>query len=314
VNSFRKKGANVLSDHLLNKLQQLQQRESDVGSSLFVPHPAGIVFGSAWETQTVDRHYSWDGLKRGGDPSHPALLFQYTLAGWGYFRQEKKLYTMVPHSAFIAIIPSNHHYYLPAESPHWTFFWFILRHPYVVNRIAEQAKGSGAVLKLNDESLLVKRSLDILELISASPDADPFLEEEALFRFLIAYERALFHLNHPPSEREHLLQSTRSSVLHALPRLIDVAQLAEHHHMSRSAFSHAFKAITGQSPAHYMTRVRLEEATNSLLSTRQSLEEIAAQTGFANATHFCKVFRRFFQLSPGEFRRQMNFTREQKQG
>jgi AraC family transcriptional regulator len=295
-----------LLDYLLNKLQHLQDLESNVDRHLRVPHPAGVVFGSAWEIQTESKHYSWDGLKRGGDPAHPAVLFQYTLAGWGSFRQEKKLHTMTPNTAFTALIPSNHYYYLPVESPQWTFFWFSIRHPYVVSRMTKQLEGSGSVLEFGPDSLLLKRSVELLEQIYTSSLYDPFAEEEALFRFLVEYERTLFHLNHPHSKRERLLQSARACVLRTLPQPIAVEQLAEHHQMSRSAFSHAFKTLTGQSPASYITQVRLEEATNSLIYTQQALEEIAQQTGFANATHFCKVFRRFFHLSPGEFRRQMS--------
>ena len=293
----------------MKKLQQLQQIEGVEQGKLRAPHPAGTVFGSALETQSDWRQYSWHGLKRGGDSSHPFVLFQYTLSGWGYYRQEKKLHTMLPQTAFTALIPSDHHYYLPAESSHWTFFWLIIRHPYVVSRLAKQVKEAGSVVTLNSESLLIRRALELLEEISTSVLYDPFAEEEALFRFLVEYERTLFHQGHPQSERTRLLQFARASVLRALPQPLDVEQLAAHHQMSRSAFSHAFKTITGQSPAHYLTQVRLEEATNSLLHTHQPLEEIAAQTGFANATHFCKVFRRSFQISPGEFRRQMISTR-----
>jgi len=47
--------------------------------------------------------------------------------------------------------------------------------------------------------------------------------------------------------------------------------------------------------------VRLEEALKRL-RTGAKLETIAAQTGFADANHFCKVFRRHFLSSPGAYR------------
>lgn len=102
--------------HILNTLRHLHYGEDNGDGHCRVPHPAGVVFGSAWETRTESKDYSWDGLKRGGDPAHPSLIFQHTLAGWGYFRQERKLYTMTPQTAFTTFIPSNHHYYLPVKS------------------------------------------------------------------------------------------------------------------------------------------------------------------------------------------------------
>lgn len=70
-------------------------------------------------------------------------------------------------------------------------------------------------------------------------------------------------------------------------------------------FSHYFRAVTGLPPARFVTQIRLEEVTRCLLETNHTLETIAAATGFADAKHLCKVFRRHYHLSPGAFRRQM---------
>jgi transcriptional regulator GlxA family with amidase domain len=81
-----------------------------------------------------------------------------------------------------------------------------------------------------------------------------------------------------------------------------VKELAAHFHMSRSAFSHHFTAVTGTTPAACMLELRLQEATQLLLHTRQNLATIASATGFADANHLCKVFRRWRHMSPGMLR------------
>jgi len=86
---------------------------------------------------------------------------------------------------------------------------------------------------------------------------------------------------------------------------VAVTDLAQLSGMSRSHFSHSFRAATGMAPAQFIRQIRLEEATRRLLHTEQPIEAIARATGFANANHFCKVFRQRFHLSPGAFRRQM---------
>ncbi|GHO44402.1 hypothetical protein KSX_25650 [Ktedonospora formicarum] len=212
--------------------------------------------------------------------------------------------------AFIAHVPSNHHYYFPPESEHWSFFWLLIRHPYIVSRFVKQIQDFGALLHIEADSILIKRAVEVLEHIYAPVPYDSFVEEENLFRFLIEYERSLFNQRYPQAERERLLQHVRSYVLRTLPQAVGVEALAEIYNMSRSAFSHHFKTITGHPPAQYMTQVRLEEATSQLIYTHQRLEDIALATGFANATHFCKAFRRHFQLSPTAFRRQMRSSSE----
>ncbi len=84
------------------------------------------------------------------------------------------------------------------------------------------------------------------------------------------------------------------------------------HDMSRSAFSHHFRNSTGMTPALFATRVRLEEALNRLLHSDQKLESIAEMTGFGDATHFCKVFRRHYYVSPGEYRKRLGVVSVKK--
>jgi AraC-like DNA-binding protein len=273
-----------------------------------VPRYSALVYGSALETRTAHTHYSWHGLQRDGDALHPYVVFQYTLSGWGCYQAEDTLYTVTPQMAFTAYVPSNHRYYLPPASPHWTFFWLIIRHPYIVSRIAGQIREAGPLLASSSDSLLMLRALELLEHLYHPAPYDSFAEEETLFRFLIEYERTIFNRRYPQAERERLLHYVSTYVRHALPQPVEVEALAMQYQMSRSAFSHHFKTITGLSPAQFMTRIRLEEAVSQLLQTPQRLEDIALATGFASATHFCKVFRRHYQMSPGMFRQQMKHS------
>jgi AraC family transcriptional regulator len=82
-----------------------------------------------------------------------------------------------------------------------------------------------------------------------------------------------------------------------------VEELAREKGLSRSNFSHLFRSATGESPGDYLRRKRLDRAMELLRQSRLSIKEIAARTGFADSTHFCKSFRARYQMSPGAFRR-----------
>jgi transcriptional regulator GlxA family with amidase domain len=105
------------------------------------------------------------------------------------------------------------------------------------------------------------------------------------------------------AEGERLLEETRRRVLAEELRPVAVDALALEHGMSRSAFSHHFRARTGLTPARFMTEVRVQEAARLLVTTRLPLERIARECGFANVNHFGKVFRRFRQQRPSAYRR-----------
>ena len=74
--------------------------------------------------------------------------------------------------------------------------------------------------------------------------------------------------------------------------------------MSRSNFSSRFQSLVGVSPVKYLTQLRMHLAANALKGDdRQSLAQIAAQVGYDMESSFCRAFKRYFQLSPGAFRK-----------
>lgn len=292
-------------EQLIQQLQQLHTPWASQASRPFAPCFGAKVFGSAFEARTIPNRYSWDGTRRKGHQDHPFIVFQYTLMGWGYFSDGNTVRKMLPQMAFTTVVPSVGHYYLPPESSNWTFCWLIIRHPYVVRRITQRLNGAGLIFTLPANSMLMARMVQILAGIYSGTFHDTFAEEQALFDFLIEYERFVYNLRYSQDKRESLLDEVRLHVLQNLKQPIEIEQLAQRYSMSRSHFSHHFKRITGLAPSQFITQVRLEEATQLLMHTTHTLEIIADETGFANANHFCKVFRRHFYLSPGEFRRQM---------
>jgi AraC-like DNA-binding protein len=293
-------------EQLLHKLRQLQSEKPSAYLSAGPPDLQSFLYGSAFETRACGEEYFWHGLKRGGDPAHPFVIFQYTLEGSGVFLEQHRKQRLGPQMAFTAIVPSDHAYYLPADSIRWSFFWLNISHPYIVSRIEHRMKTVGPLLRVPPESILLLQAYKLLASLYQAPFPDPFREEQALFDFLIEYERTAFHLRYPSSEREQLLQHVRAVVSGSLRQPLGVEELAKRYGMSRSHFSHYFKSMTGTTPARFIIQVRLDEAIHLLLHTPRTLEEVANETGFADANHLCKVFRRFLYMSPGEWRSQIH--------
>ena len=63
------------------------------------------------------------------------------------------------------------------------------------------------------------------------------------------------------------------------------------------------KRETGKSLRAYIIYYRLEMAKNLLLTTGDSISEIAFRTGFSTSAHFIKIFREKLGLTPGEYRK-----------
>ena len=83
-------------------------------------------------------------------------------------------------------------------------------------------------------------------------------------------------------------------------RLDDVANAVR---MSTSHFSRAFSGSVGEPPARYLRRYRVKRAQEMMLSTSKSLSEIALNCGFADQSHFTRIFRRMVGVAPATWRR-----------
>ncbi len=86
--------------------------------------------------------------------------------------------------------------------------------------------------------------------------------------------------------------------IHLSIQLKDLATLVG---MSLFYFSRCFKEITGISPHKYLTYLRIAKS-RLLLSTSQTLVEIACDCGFSDQAHFTRTFKRFAGITPHRFR------------
>ena len=72
--------------------------------------------------------------------------------------------------------------------------------------------------------------------------------------------------------------------------------------LSVDHFSTLFRSSTGYGPTDYFQRRRVHRSCQLLLNPRPSVTEIAADLGFSDAPHFCRVFKRYKGMTPSEYR------------
>lgn len=86
---------------------------------------------------------------------------------------------------------------------------------------------------------------------------------------------------------------------------LSVAAMARRSGYSEAHFSRLFSAVTGESPAGWLTGRRVMRAAECLRSSRTHVLDIALDCGFADVTTFARAFRRRMGLSPSAYRRAM---------
>lgn len=78
--------------------------------------------------------------------------------------------------------------------------------------------------------------------------------------------------------------------------------LAETLNISRRMFEHRFQRKMNIAPAAYLRAKRLRRAMELLENSDMQITEIAYAAGFANAAHFCTLFRKHQGMSPKQYR------------
>lgn len=82
-----------------------------------------------------------------------------------------------------------------------------------------------------------------------------------------------------------------------------IAELAQRAGMSRSAFARRFSEAVGLAPVEYLLRWRMALAKDTLLHSRDSLEDIAEKVGYKSASAFSTAFSQKVGCPPSEFAR-----------
>jgi AraC-like DNA-binding protein len=84
---------------------------------------------------------------------------------------------------------------------------------------------------------------------------------------------------------------------------LGLADIAAECGLSASHFGRAFRKTTGFPPHRWLLFHRIEISKSLLLDTRRTIAEIADTCGFADQSHFSRVFARFTGATPAAWRR-----------
>lgn len=92
--------------------------------------------------------------------------------------------------------------------------------------------------------------------------------------------------------------------MHAQPcRHWSVEQLAVAVASSRSALAERFRAVIGEPPMHYLTRLRMQLAARRLGESQYSIARVADEVGYDSSAAFQRAFKRYFGAPPAAWRR-----------
>ena len=100
------------------------------------------------------------------------------------------------------------------------------------------------------------------------------------------------------------LRRAKEMLLADISENLPLTSVAAACRLSVSHFSRAFRISTGTPPHQWLTAARVNNARDLLGQSETSLAEVATMCGFADQSHFSRLFARVHGMSPGKWRRE----------
>ncbi|HEX2947114.1 MAG TPA: helix-turn-helix domain-containing protein [Clostridia bacterium] len=118
----------------------------------------------------------------------------------------------------------------------------------------------------------------------------------------------------------HYTESLQETILFINENLtadIALKALADRTNFSPYHFHRLFKAFAGEVPMEYVRRHRIISAARDLSADKSTVMEIAFKYRFESQDGFCRAFKKYFGVTPGEYRklnRRITSSRTSKNG
>lgn len=101
----------------------------------------------------------------------------------------------------------------------------------------------------------------------------------------------------------HEVEKTLQYIHAHIGEKITLAQLAKHVNFNETYLCTVFRARTGTSIVNYINQTKMEKAAECLRSGDVLLKTLAADLGFSDQFYFNKLFRKYYGISPTEYRK-----------
>ncbi len=235
------------------------------------------------------------------------ILGKYALVlildGSGFYKDDRCTSTDIEPGDAILVFPEIAHAYGPHRNGHWN-------HAYIVFEGAQfdLLRQTGVldpdqpIWRLPPIAFWKQR---LKELVQTAPGANQpsTLKTIAQFSYLLA-DMAATHLeSHQHSNDAHIDEST---ILLSEPfegTWLSPQSVAQKLGISYESFRKRFVQRTGESPAHFQKRRRIEHACAAIYQNALTFQQLADRLGFCDVFHFSKVFRQITGEPPSAYRK-----------
>ena len=106
---------------------------------------------------------------------------------------------------------------------------------------------------------------------------------------------------------EQIVRQVKKIIQKEISGDLSAEALATRIYLTASHLRRVFRNRVGVTLQDYVLRLRMERARELLGEPGNRVHLVASSVGYESTSYFCMVFRRFFGVSPGEFRAGLDY-------
>lgn len=264
-------------------------------------------------------------------PSPPAVTFHFVLQGRGYLRGPKRDDMLPLSTNWLAVVPSGVMHSLESKR-HVQREQLVgappPNHPPVLKLVAGKSTTAEFIIACGQVSVRYGQWLGLFDHLRdlLAVDLSDSPRVRAAFKTILAEQteptpggkamtsalmttclvELLRHLSKGHADAPPWLTALEDRRLgRAIDRILDdvaaphtVESLADAAAMSRSAFAEKFAERFGRPPMSLVHYVRMQHAGRLMREGELSIEQVAQRVGFSSRSHFSRVFKEHYGVSP----------------
>lgn len=238
--------------------------------------------------------------KHTGPEIRTFYALHHVLKGAGFYKLRNKTFHIKAGQSFLLFPFEKIEYYPDSKDP-WEYTWTCF-----AGDIAEKTISYTGFTTDNPVSPILHKE-EIIEKYKLLSDIPKSLSENyevigVLYQLLADYIRCFPNTDYSEAENKIMTKATLYIAKNYSRCDLSISDIAKELFISRSYLYKIFYTKYNLSPIQYLTKYRVENARNMLLSTKESIKNIAYSVGYSNPIYFSKVFKQLLGCSPQEYR------------
>jgi AraC-like DNA-binding protein len=185
----------------------------------------------------------------------------------------------------------------------WSFAFLVF-----AGKFPEAIVEQSDIAKKNDNLYFKQKSdkseLMLMKLVQKSPDGDFLMEAERNLLLAQLLISIIKNYTSKPLEENPLL-ATQKYIMQNLFNTMTLPELSAKANMSVPTFIRIFKQRMGDTPINLINKLRIDRAKEIIENHSEELKvnEIAKMIGFSDPFYFSRVFKKWTNLSPANYRK-----------